>query len=105
MVSRSLQFALTWGVEEVYRMIQKGELQVNGVPVTEDKKLDLESLIEERLLIVRMGKSKVRIIEVLPEEELELARQAEEEANSKGKKQVEAEMDESDDIEDQNYGS
>jgi hypothetical protein len=82
-------------------MIQKGEAYVNGVQVKEDKKLDLDSLIEGRLLIVQMGKSKVRIIEVVPEKEMELARQAKEEADAKKEEELEKERDDSDDMEDE----
>jgi hypothetical protein len=52
-----------------------------------------------------MNKSKVRVIEAVSDKDLELARQAEEKANSKGTKRTEREMDDSDDIEDENYGS
>jgi hypothetical protein len=80
-------------------MIQKGEVYVNGVQVKEDKKLDLDSLIDERLLIVRMGKSKVRIIEVVSEKDLDLARQAKEEVDAKKEEELERERDDSDDME------
>lgn len=82
-------------------MIQKGKLQVNGVQIKEDVKLDLDSLIEGRLLMVQMGKSKVRIIDVVPEKEMELARQAKEEAGSKRRQEFEGDMDDSEDIEDE----
>jgi hypothetical protein len=81
-------------------MIKKWELQVNGVQVKEDKKLDLDLLIEERLLIVWMGKSKGRIIKVVAEKEIELVRQVKE-ADATKEEELERERDDSDDAEDE----
>lgn len=54
-------------------MIQKGGLYVNGVQEKEDRKMDMDILLEHRLMVVRLGKSTFRIIDVIPDERAMLA--------------------------------
>jgi len=50
-------------------MIEKGGLYINGAQEKEDKKTDENSLLEDRIMIIRLGKSSFRIIEVIPDDE------------------------------------
>ena len=50
-------------------MIQKGGLYINGVQVKEDGKIDRDSLLEGQVMIVRLGKSTFRIIEMISGED------------------------------------
>jgi len=50
-------------------MIGKGGLYVNGVQEKEDRKTDENSLLEDRIMVIRLGKSTFRIVEVIPDEE------------------------------------
>jgi hypothetical protein len=56
-------------VGEGNRIIQKGGLYVNGEQAKEDKKTDHSSLLSDRIMILRLGKSTFRIIEVIADDE------------------------------------
>jgi hypothetical protein len=50
-------------------MMAKGGVHINGRQVKEDTRVDENSLLEDRIMIVRFGKM-IRIIEVIPKQEV-----------------------------------
>jgi tyrosyl-tRNA synthetase len=68
--NRLLFLELT-SVGEGNRIIQKGGLYINGAQAKEDTKTDHSSLLSDRTMILRLGKSTFRIIEVIADDEEE----------------------------------
>ena len=58
-------------VGEGNRIIQKGGLYINGAQAKEDTKTDHSSLLSDRIMIIRLGKSTFRVIEVIADDEEE----------------------------------
>jgi tyrosyl-tRNA synthetase len=58
-------------VGEGNRIIHKGGLYINGAQAKEDTKTDHSSLLSDRIMILRLGKSTFRIIEVIADDEEE----------------------------------